>query len=205
MGGEKLKPSRPYTGVLFTAIFLFFVIFTLPLYAQGTDVPPERIVVDESTLILGDTPDTPANIGGASIFVVIRMVLVLALCALAIYGVFFFIKRLSRPQEIRDPHLKVLARAPLSSDTFAAVISIGTKAWLVAGGSGNISLISEISETESLETMLLDDANRTAEMEKRFDFSSLLRRFGASQEGKGQSGNSLSESLRKQRDRLKRL
>jgi len=205
LGGEKLKPSRPYTGVLFTALFLFFVIFTLPLSAQDAEPLPERVVVDETTIILGEAPDVTATSGGASIFIVIRMVLVLALCALAIYGVFFFIKRLSRPQEIRDPHLKVLARAPLSSDTFAAVISIGTKAWLVAGGSGNISLISEVSDTESLETMLLDDANRSAENFKRFDFGSLLRRFGASHEKKGQSGNSHMDILRKQQERLKRL
>ena len=106
------------------------------------------------------------------------MVLVLALAALAIYGVVFFLKRLARPKQSRDPHLKVLARIPLSNDTFAAVLSVGSKAWLVGGSSGGVNLISEIDETESLETMLLDDARRSAEEGTRtfIDFRSLLRK-----------------------------
>ena len=213
LGGEKLKPSRLYTGVLVTAIFLFFSLLTFPSYAQEADAGvqvgealpgPERI--DETTIILGDSPDLPIGAGGPSIFVVIRMVLVLALCAVAIYGVFFLVKRISRPQELKDPHLKVLARTPLSNDTFAAVISVGPKAWLVAGGSGSINLISEVNDVESLETMLIDDARRIAEADSRryFDFSSLIKRFSVSQQ-KGQGGISFTHSLRKQQERLKRL
>ena len=120
----------------------------------------------------------PVSGGPSSIAVVLRMLLVLALAALAIYGVVFFIKRLARPRESKDPHLKVLARVPLSSDSFAAVVSVGPKAWLVGGGSGGVNLISEIDDTETLETMLLDDARRTAETETRglIDFRSLLRK-----------------------------
>ena len=209
MGGEKLKISRHYTGVFFGIVFfcLSSLVCIPSLSAQDAEPLPERPLVDESTIIIGDTPIAPVSSGGASIFVVIRMVLVLALSALAIYGVFFFIKRASRPQESRDPHLKVLARVPLGNDSFAAVISIGAKAWLVGGGSGNVNLICEISDNESLETMLLDDAKRTAEAGTRryFDFSSLLRRFGASKDSKGPGGNFHAEILRKQRERLKGL
>ena len=209
MGGEKLKISRHYTGVFFGIVFfcLSSLVCIPSLSAQDAEPLPERPLVDESTIIIGDTPIAPVSSGGASIFVVIRMVLVLALSALAIYGVFFFVKRAAKPQEIRDPHLKVLARVPLSNDTFAAVISIGAKAWLVGGGSGSVNLISEISDNESLETMLLDDAKRSAEagIKRNLNFASLLRRFGASKEEKGQGGNSFAVTLRKQRERLKRL
>jgi flagellar protein FliO/FliZ len=218
LGGEKLKPSLLYTGVFSVIIFLFLVFFPFPLHAQEIEpipepaagvvdrAPHERSAVDETTIILGEAPVAQMTNGGASIFVVIRMVLLLALCALAIYGVFFFVRRLAKPQEIRDPHLKVLARTPLSNDTFAAVISIGAKAWLVGGGSGGINLISEISDNESLETMLLDDAKRASETERRqFNFASFIRRFGASQGGNSQSSISFAESLRKQRERIKRL
>ena len=211
-------------GILTTAFFAIFVLFTFQVYAQeveplaGMEAVEQAAMedpavgfmadrIDETTIILGETPVVPITNGGASIFVVIRMVLVLALSALAIYGVFFFVKRLSRPQELRDPHLKVLARTPLSSDTFAAVISVGPKAWLVAGGAGSINLISEVNDTESLETMLIDDARRTAEADSRryFDFASLVRRFGASQHNKTQAGPSFAHGLRKQQERLKRL
>ena len=233
MGGEKLKSSRPRSGVflvfLFVAVGLFSTQFTL--YAQskeGVDLEEVSPVapasaVDESAIILGEAvsdTDGSGSIfnGGSYILIMLRMILVLALAALAIYGVVFFIKRLARPQEMRDPHLKVLARIPLSNDSFAAVVSLGAKAWLLAGGSGTVNLISEIDEKESLENMLLEDSRRIAESGP-LNFRSLLRRFGAFQEGgenreagasQAQSvsfaeGSSITENLREQRERLRGL
>jgi len=207
LGGEKLKASRPYWGVFFLTLYIvagFFGIF--PLSAQTNEPVPERTLSEESAIIFDDPlPSAPAPGGGASVFVLVRMVLVLALAALAIYGVVFFIKRLARPQEIRNPHLKVLARVPLGSDSFAAVVSVGPKAWLVGGGSGGLNLISEIDDTETLETLLLDDARRSAGSETRgFDFRSLLQRFGRKTvlpPGSSEAA-SLAEKLRKQRERL---
>ena len=192
MGGEKLKSFLPEMGFIFALflVFSFFFCAEPPLSAQTTDVSPPASPsgVDQSAFILGEPSVVPVPSGASSIFVVLRMVLVLALAALAIYGVVFFIKRLARPQENRDPHLKVLAKVPLGNDTFAAVLSVGPKAWLVAGGSGGVNLVSEIDDTETLETMLLDDARKIAEAGNRplIDF------------------RSLTASLRKQGERLKR-
>jgi flagellar protein FliO/FliZ len=160
--------------------------------------------VNESEIILGETPAAPVSYNGSSVFVMLRMILVLALAALAIYGVVFFIKRLARPQESRDPHLKILARVPFGSDCFAAVVSLGPKAWLVGGGSGGLNLISEVEDTETLETLLLEDARKSAESgAKAIDFRSLLGRFGKNQGVKGLSSHA--DDLRKQRERLKGL
>ena len=231
MGGEKLKSSRPNSGIfsviLITAVIFFGVLFPLsaqtaqPSSAEGiaadgnsAENPGEGqsgpvSPVDESAIILGEAAEIPAPSGSSSILVVLRMVLVLALAALAIYGVVFFIKRLAKPQERQDPNLKVLARVPLGNDSFAAVISAGAKAWLVGGGSGGVHLISEIDDNEVLETMLLDDARKTAETaNRRFpDFRSLISRLGGSSREAGPelSGNSHVEELRKQRERLKGL
>ena len=216
MGGEKLRLSH---HVFFAAfIILFFSGSIVSLSAQSAEFSSEGAAVqessgiDESMLILGESTSSPAPAGGASVFVMLRMVLVLALAALAIYGVVFFIKRLARPQESKDPNLKILARVPLGNDSFAAVLSVGAKAWLVGGGSGGVNLISEIDDTESLETMLIDDARREAETgsKRLIDFSSLLRGFGSSRKGKipGNSqteGNPLIDNLRKQRERFKGL
>ena len=206
--------SQAFLGFFSTLFFILILFFGVlcPLSAQTTD---------ESEMILGEAPDIMAPTGASSIFVVLRMVLVLALAALAIYGVVFFIKRLAKPQERQDPHLKVLARVALGSDSYAAVISVGAKAWLVGGGSGGLNLISEVDDPEALETMLIDDARRSAETgSRRFvDFRSLLSRLGGSSKGSGsgtiggsnaEEGSlsekgSLSESLRKQRERLKGL
>jgi flagellar protein FliO/FliZ len=241
LGGEKLKAFRgefrPFWG-LFLAGFLILTGFlgnTLTLSAQTNDpqAAERAAATDESSLVLGEAPAAPAASGGSSVFVMIRMVLVLALAALALYGVVFFIKRLAKPQENKDPHLKVLARVSLGNDSFATVVSLRDKAWLLAGGSGGVNLVSEIIDAESLETLLLEDARREAEAGNRrfMDFGSLLSRLGGSggrrsrqlpnaqryanasqpePDGAEDSGSlsengSLAESLRRQRDRLKGL
>jgi flagellar protein FliO/FliZ len=228
LGGEKLKAYRPYWHVFLIYIFIFISFFVgiAPSFAQTEDLlsdplAPESISeavsaavadstrVDETTIFLGEGPDLPVATGDSSVFVIIRMVLVLALAALAIYGVVFFIKRLARPQESLDPHLKVLARLPLSNDSYAAVISVGTKAWLVCGAPGSVSLISEIDDKESLETMLLDEANRAAAIETRqfIDFRTLISRFGPQPKQKKQSNPTgfHAEILRKQQERVRGL
>ena len=208
MGGEKLKSFRPYWALFFAGLITIAGIFgnSFTLSAQTVDSSP---VTNESSIILGETPAAPpASSGDSSVMVMLRMILVLALAALAIYGVVFFIKRLARPREVLDPHLKVLARIPLSNDSFAAVISLGAKAWLVGGGSGGVNLISEVDDVESLETMLLDDARRSAEAGNRrlLDFGSLIRRLGGRSGNAEPPGNSsFADSLRKKRERLKGL
>ena len=225
-------------GLFFAILFAFSSFFWIvpPLSAQSLSLSPDGAAVsdetgvpdgtitpgaagvDESAIIIGETPVAPAPAGGSSVFLMLRMILVLALAALAIYGIVFFIKRLSRPQESRDPHLKVLAKVPLSSDAFAAVLSVGARAWLVAGGSGGVNPISEIDDAESLETMLLDDARRTAEAPSGpfIDFRSLIKRLGGGSREKASGGSnkgggsladngSLAENLRRQRERLRGL
>ena len=217
MGGEKLKSYRPYRGVLFASLFIVVFLFfgMAELYTQEAEqeaLTPDPISaavssstrVDESTIFLGEAPDIPAATGGSTTFVVFRMVLVLALAALAIYGVVFFVKRFARPQENSDPHLKVLARTPLSNDTYAAVISVGAKAWLVCGGSGAVNLVSEIDEKESLESMLLDEANRSSETRRFTDFRSLLSRFNPAKKDKTSGTNAFNtDFLKNQKERLR--
>jgi flagellar protein FliO/FliZ len=172
----------------------------------GEAAQEEAVTLGEEGIVIGEPPPPSGPGGGtSSVLVMLRMVLVLALVALAIYGVVFFFKRISRSPELRDPNLKVLARAPLGGGAFAAVVSVGSKAWLVGGGDGGVSLIAEIDEAEALETMLLDDARKTAETgNARFpDFRSFFRRLGGG--GRDNRPENPAEALRKQRDRLKGL
>jgi flagellar protein FliO/FliZ len=195
------------------AVGLISIISPLSAQEQQTEAEqsaPALSSSPEESIILGEDLPSATDQNPASAWVVIRMVLVLALAALAIYGVVFFVKRLARPPEARDPHLKVLASAPLGGGAFTAVVSVGSRAWLVGGGDAGVSLISEIDETEALEAMLLDDARKTAEIRPyRFlDFRAFLGNLGKmgklGNNGPGKN-NAHAEALRKQRDRLKGL
>jgi len=182
---------------------------SLPEEEQEIENIQERTGVNESEIILGESA-VPSPTGGSSpLFAMFRMVLVLALAALAIYGVVFFVKRISRPRAPRDPNLKILARVPLSGDSFAAVLALGAKAWLVGGSPGGVNLISEIEDSETIETMLLDYTKNNAEgaIGRFLDFRSLIKKHDAAGESSKQArvSGSLIESLKKQRERLKGL
>jgi len=234
LGGEKLKTTRTYCGVLCTTLFALLIFFgsALPLSAQVEpsatealvegELPAETIpvtggVVSQESDFRFDVPPVVNAPATVSAFAVIRMVLVLALAALAIYGVIFFIKRQVRPQELKDPHLKLLARVPMGGDSYAAVLALGNKAWLVGGGSGGLNLISEVSDSEILETLLLAEAERNgaaAAARGGLNFRSLFQRLRgnafanaprSTSGGKKTNSlldNSFAERLRKQRERL---
>jgi flagellar protein FliO/FliZ len=167
---------------------------------------PLALEPQENAIILGEGIPGEAPQGGASVFVIIRMVLVLALAAGAIYGVVFFLRRASRPQEQRNPHLKILTSAHLGSNRFVYVVSVGAKAWLIGAGEGGVSLISELTDQELIDGMVLEDSRKGAESSRFSDFRALLRKFGGGAHPDGGLPEGLSAAnLRKNRERIKRL
>jgi flagellar protein FliO/FliZ len=208
LGGEKLNRLPLISAALLLCGALFFHNLTF-VSAQTPDeqdisVPAAPVTVNESELFLDD-PAAPAVDGAPAVqstpsgFVVFRMVLVLALAALAIYGVVFFFKRFTRPPSKTNPHLKVLARAALGPGSFTAVVSLGNKAWLVGVADGSVNLISEVADQELVDAMLLDESRNDGEGGGLRSFSKLLRRLGGADE------RLTPESLRKRRQRLKDL
>jgi len=131
-------------------------------------------------------------------------VLALAVTAAAVYGVVYLLKRVTRQNDVRDPHLRVLASAHLGSNRFVHVVSLGQKAWLLGASDGGVELIAEVDDPEMRDTLLLEDSRRQAERAPAigFDFKSLLRKFGSSSKpGTGPGA----DSIRKRRERLRGL
>jgi len=137
---------------------------------------------------------------GTSIWIVIRMILVLAFTAAAIYGIVFFIKRSSKKTVASDPFLKVLASSPLGFNRYVHIVSVGSKACLVGASEGGVNLISEIEDKEIIDALLLEDSKKSAETANRFpDFLSILHRLGTP----AQKQFSTVDEIRKRRERLK--
>jgi flagellar protein FliO/FliZ len=184
-----------------------------PQAGVASPVPATDPRSAEQSLALGeDAPGVPGSPGSASVFIIIRMILVLILAAAAIYGIVYFLKKAARPAEQKDPHLRVLASAHLGQNRFAHVVSVGTKAWLVGASDGGVSLIAELEEQEAVDAMLLDESRRNAEAPSgRFpDFKAMLRRLGAGGMDGGAGNNrgpgSISpDTIRKRRERFKGL
>jgi len=175
--------------------------------AQEASSGNEPAVVDpiramELTMTFED--DTPGitQSAGPSIWDAVRMILVLALAALAIYGLVFFFKRISKPAAISDPFLKILASAHLGSNRYVFIVSVGSKAWLLGTSDGGVNLISEVEDTDTVNAMLLEESRKEAQTSARFpDFLSILRRLGTPTSNTSPGA----DEIRKRRERLKGL
>jgi flagellar protein FliO/FliZ len=175
---------------------------------EFTDPPIASVRSEEQAIPLGpeSTSDLLPGQGPVSFFTILRMILVLALAAGAIYGIVFFLKRISRPQEQKDPHLQVVAGVHLGSNRFAHVVSLGSQAWLLGSAEGGVSLIAEITDRETIDAMLLDASRKHAETGrgKLLDFSQVLRRLSGEVGPDPQAGLK-AENVRKRREHLRGL
>jgi flagellar protein FliO/FliZ len=215
--------------VLCTALILFVLILSAAnVFAQdelAEDIPyeptieietPDPIIAAEQALTLGEAETGTAIPGAAfSVFGIFRVLLTLAVVAAAIYGLVFFLKfkRSSRGKGEEDPFLKILASAPQGVNRGAHVISVGSPAWLVGSAENGVSLISEITDKDIINAMLLEDSRRTASPEgtqstngampsgRFLDFKAILKKIGIPVT----TGGSGPDKIRKRSERLKGL
>ncbi|MDR0525590.1 MAG: flagellar biosynthetic protein FliO [Spirochaetaceae bacterium] len=159
----------------------------------------------EEALLIGEAPDAQARSPG-SFRLILQMIIVLVLCAGAIYGVILFFKKIAKPPETQDPYLKVLGSAHLGANRFVHVVSVGSQAWVVGASEGGVSLIAEITDPETVDAMLLEASRKNAETEigKLSDFARLLRRFTGKEAPPIQPDLSV-EKIRKRREHLRGL
>jgi len=213
LGGEKLRLSK-FAALFWGAWFLVQIpsISAQEVLSQGEDTPLQQAQENdprawERGITFGDNEGANAvpgtGVAGPSIWSVIRMLLILALSAAAIYGIVFFIKRSSKQTVNKDPFLKVLAVAHLGSNRYAHIVAVGTQAWLLGSSDGGVNLIGAIEDKDVLDAMLLEDSRKIAEAgnAKFPDFMSILRRFGIQSESRAPSA----DDIRKHRERLKGL
>jgi len=187
------------------------LLVQIPIFSQEAiqgSVNEDTVVVEdphraaEQVMTFGNETTLPSQNSGASIWAVIRMILVLALAAAAIYGIVFFIKRSSKQTAVNDPFLKILASSHIGFNRYVHIASVGSRAWLLGASEGGVNLISEIEDKEIIDAMLLEDSKKSAETQSRFpDFLSILRRLGTP----GQTLSSGVDEIRKRRERLKGL
>jgi flagellar protein FliO/FliZ len=220
-------PARALLTALFVQIFVFSVTNVSAQDDLAGDSPevtavetqnpvetPDPIKINEQSLVIGgaDTAAIPAS-SGVSIFSIFRVLLTLAVVAAAIYGLVYFLKfrRGSRAGSEQDPFLKILSSAPLGASRGVHVVSVGQQAWLVGSAETGVNLISEISDKDIINAMLLEDSKRMAASpagakgmlgaRPMLDFKAILDKLGFS----AKTENSGPEQIRKRSERLKGL
>lgn len=192
-----------------------FLLSTQFIYAQSSGraspspSPNSILQADERQLTFSATAaagSRGAKGSGVNAWSFVQMIIILALVAAAIYGVSVLIKKYNRNSSSDSPKLRVLASAGLGPGRAVHVIQAGAQAFLIGAADQSISLLSELSDKEYVDQLVLEA--QTKPQAAKADFASLLaglldpsgkrRRPGAS------SPDSL-DFLGKQRDRLKKL
>ncbi len=179
----------PFAGFLFACVLCFGLHSQAaggPASASGGDAAGPAASGEESAVLLdagGDAVRLDDAAEVPTVFLLLRVVLVLALVCAGIYGVIWLLKKTSRANAARDPYLRSLAQLPLSQNASARVVSVGSQAFLVGVTDHSVSLIAEITDRELVDAMNLE-AERTAG-EPVGPFEGVLARFLP---GFGQSG-----------------
>jgi flagellar protein FliO/FliZ len=200
LGRGKLKLPK---FALLMAVGLLVQISSISAQESGQDyIQNDPLRAAELAMTFEEGTASIVTVAGPSIWDVVRMVLVLALAAVAIYGIVFFLRRSSKQMPGNDPYLKILANAHLGHSRYVHIVSVGNKAWLLGASEGGVNLIGEIDDKDTLDEMLHVYSSKTTEASGRFpDFLSMLRRPGAPA---GSAGAGVDE-IRKRRERLKGL
>lgn len=183
-------------------------LLSLGVYAQGTanggtaPQPAPTTTTDESQLPIGDADGTAARSATVEAWpYFLRMVIVLALVAAAIYGVVWVMRSFSKPKTADDPYLRVLASTQLGPGRWLYIVSAGNRAFLVGATDGGIAALGELDDKELVDTLRLR-ADETP-VRQTADFSSLLGAF--MKPGKISADKARADELERQRDRLRRM
>jgi flagellar protein FliO/FliZ len=184
-------------------------VLTAQEQPDSADSPPPR-PAEESLLILdsGDqTADGEAEDvqGGplVSSWDFLRMVLILAAVVGVIYLIFWLLKRGMRRQLPQNDLIRLLGTRNLSGNRSLHLVEMGKQVFLVGSAEGSISLISEIRDRETLDSIALERSqmeNRATQGFAHF-FQSILK-SGRQRES---SVGATIDFMKQQRQRLEKL
>ena len=85
----------------------------------------------------------------------VRMVLILGLVVGLIYGVFYLLKRSAGGRLLESNSMRILGNLQLPGNRTVHLVEAGRQVFLVGGGEHGVSLISEITDQESLDDIRL--------------------------------------------------
>lgn len=178
------------------------MLLLFALYSQSTtndDVSSSRVLEQQLLLQTEDTPITQeTTTSGNTIWLFIRMILVLILVIACIYGVVWLLKKGSNFKQTQDPYLKKTASVTLAPGKTVQVVTIGDKAYVVGVSDTGINLIGELTDKELIDAMNIHASEEPTGTRK--DFSSMLKAFSKSTEATESYLRSRREKLQKSED-----
>lgn len=157
--------------------------------------------VDESTLVIGESSQEPggdtASVSAFGFWDFVRMILVLACVVGVIYLIFYLLKRAGSGKYAKSDLIKVVGSQSLPGNRAIYLVQVGTQVFMIGAGGDSVTLLGEITEKETIDTMILAAAEQESSPGRNFgDLIGSLVKSG--------QGESL-DLMRQQRERLQRL
>ncbi len=127
--------------------------------------------VDERSLTFGDDAEDnedsagaqPGSINSFGVWDFVRMIIVLGIVIAIIYVVFYLLKRASGGRFENSPMIRVLGSHGLPANKALHLVEVGRQVFLIGVGDDSITLVSEISDQESLDELRLKASTTATE------------------------------------------
>ena len=202
------------TKKTFFYMYLLLLITSLPVFSQeiGSGTKDTLPNIDETTLSVDSTPavntqnnQAPAlnkSLSTFSVWDVVRMVLVLGGVLGVIYLLFFLLKKVGHSVKDTGNIIHIIATKNLNTNSAVHIIKIGGEVFFVGAGDGNVRFLSEITDKETLDQLILESSTSLA---PNRSFSDVIK---GALHGGGVLRNIDSERnafLKQQKDRLKNM
>jgi len=213
----KSTPQTPFWGRSRPLLFLL-VLLLAPILSSEAQESAEKTTsetatgrpLEESLLILdtGEPTEAAENDevqGGplVSSWDFLRMVLILAAVVGVIYLIFWLLKRGMRRQLPQNDLIHLLGTRNLTGNRALHLVELGKQVFLVGAAEGSISLISEIKNQETLDTIALEQSQMQTRATEGFShfFQSFLK---SGKQQRSSAGDTI-DFMKQQRQRLEKL
>lgn len=166
---------------------------------EPAESPTGVATVDESTLLLDASPSEGggASVSPFGIWDLLRMLLVLGAVIGVVYGVFYLLKRGGRGKFVENDAIRIIGSQAMPGNKSMHLVEVGSQVFLVGSAGDSVNLISEITDKETVDAMILKAGNEAAG--QRRSFSELVAGMF-----KGSQGQAIG-FMKDQRQRLQRL
>ena len=144
----------------------------------------ESSVLDESQILLGETnpesqitfSDDESNLEKSSVWLFVRMILVLILVIVAIYALMKFFKKKSTEVKSSDDFLRSVSSLSFGPGKSVEIVTLIDKAYVLGVTEKSINLIAEIDDKELIESLNLNH-DKKSNVSKPINFAEVLDMF----------------------------
>lgn len=184
-----------FAAVLVCAFSVSFFNNGINVYAQeNTSINSESTfsMTDETSYEIGSSSDNSQFVINdssptSSVWIFVRMVLVLALVVGIIFLVFKFLKKSNIVPDSDDQFLRKVASISIAPGKSVTIVTLVDEAYILGVSDNSVNLISKVEDKELIQAMNLY-ADKNANVKKPMNFGEILNLFMGKPKTSGSTG-----------------